>query len=396
MLKISENVYWDGIQDWDLKLFHGHEFSTHRGSTYNSYIIKDEKTVLVDTVWFPHKETFLNRLEADVGIDNIDMIISNHNEPDHGGALDAIMELRPDLPIYCTAFGEKIIKAHFHKDWNFVTVKTGDTINIGKNTLTFVEMRMIHWPDSMMTYLSHDKVLLSNDAFGQHYCARSMFNDEVETEELYQEAIKYYANILTPFSPMIAKKIDEVVALNLDIDMIAPSHGVIWRDNPLQIVETYAKWANNYSEDYAVVIYDTMYDATKNMAEHIEAGLRSKGVKVKLFNSSAADMSDLLTEIFRSNAVAVGSCTVNNNALTSIVAITHEMMALKMKGKPYVAFGSYGWSGEAPAHIDATLSKTKMIQATEPVKAKYTPTAEDFKACFEAGIKLAEAIEEIK
>jgi len=392
MLKISENVYWDGIQDWDLKLFHGHELSTHRGSTYNSYVIKDEKTVLVDTVWFPHKETFLNRLEADVGIDNIDMIISNHNEPDHGGALDTIMELRPDIPIYCTAFGEKIIKAHFHKDWNFVTVKTGDTINIGKNNLTFVEMRMIHWPDSMMTYLSHDKVLLSNDAFGQHYCARSMFNDEVETEELYQEAIKYYANILTPFSPLIAKKIDEVVALDIDIDMIAPSHGVIWRENPLQIVETYAKWANNYSEDYAVVIYDTMYDATKKMAESIEAGLRSKGVNVKLFNSSVTDMSDLLTEIFRSNAVAVGSCTVNNNALTSIVAITHEIMAHKMKAKPYVAFGSYGWSGEAPAQIDETLSKTKMIQVTEPIKAKYTPTAEDFEVCFKAGVKLAEAI----
>jgi len=393
MLKISENVYWDGIQDWDLKLFHGHELSTHRGSTYNSYVIKDEKTVLVDTVWFPHKKTFIDRLEADVGINNIDLIIVNHNEPDHGGALDVLMEMRPDLPIYCTAFGEKIIKAHYHKDWNFITVKTGDTLDIGKNTLTFVEMRMIHWPDSMMTYLSHDKVLLSNDAFGQHYCARSMFNDEVETEELYQEAIKYYANILTPFSPMIAKKIDEVVALNLDIDMIAPSHGVIWRENPGQIIEKYAEWANNYKEDFTVIIYDTMYEATKKMAESIESGLRSKGIKVKLYNSSVSDMSDLLTEIFKANAVAVGSCTVNNNALTSIVAITHETMAHKMKGKPYVAFGSFGWSGEAPAHIDETLAKTKMIQACEPVKAKYTPTEEDLKACFDAGVKLAETIE---
>ena len=395
MLKISENVYWDGIQDWDLKLFHGHEFSTHRGSTYNSYVIKDKKTVLVDTVWFPHKETFIKKLEADVGIDNIDMIIVNHNEPDHGGALDTIMELRPDLPIYCTAFGEKIIKAHFHKDWNFVTVKTGDTLNIGKNTLTFVEMRMIHWPDSMMTYLSHDKVLLSNDAFGQHFCAKSMFNDEVDNDELYQEAIKYYANILTPFSPIITKKIDEVTSLNLDIKMIAPSHGVIWRENPGQIIEAYAKWAGNYSEDFAIIIYDTMYEATRKMALSIEAGMRSKGVKVKLYNCSVSDMSDLITEIFKAKAVAVGSCTVNNNALTSIVAITHEIMAHKMEGKPYLAFGSYGWSGEAPVHIDETLSKAKMIRIAKPLKAKYSPRDEELEACFEAGIKLAEAIEDI-
>ena len=392
MLKISENVYWDGIQDWDLKLFHGHELSTHRGSTYNSYVIKDEKTVLVDTVWFPHKETFMKRIEADVGVDNIDMIIIQHNEPDHGGALEAIMEARPDLPIYCTEFGEKIIKAHFHKDWNFKTVKTGDTLDIGKNTLTFVEMRMIHWPDSMMTYLSHDKVLLSNDAFGQHYCAKSMFNDEVDSDELYQEAIKYYANILTPFSPIISKKIKEVVGLNLDIEVIAPSHGVIWRENPVQIIEAYAKWSGNYSEDYAIIVYDTMYEATRKMAEAIEAGLRSKGVKVKLYNSSVSDMSDLITEIFKAKAIAVGSCTVNNSALTSVVAITHEIQAHRMKGKPYLAFGSYGWSGEAPGHIDEILEKTKMIKVTEPLKAKYSPVEGELKDCFEAGVKLAKAI----
>ncbi|MDX1359400.1 MAG: MBL fold metallo-hydrolase [Clostridia bacterium] len=392
MLKISEHVYWDGIQDWDLRLFHGHELSTHRGSTYNSYVIKDEKTVLVDTVWFPHKEKFIKRLDEEVGIGNIDMIIIQHNEQDHGGALEAIMEKRPEIPIYCTAFGEKIIKAHFHKDWNFINVKTGDTLDIGKNTLTFVEMRMIHWPDSMMTYLDSDKVLLSNDAFGQHYCAKSMFNDEVDADELYQEAIKYYANILTPFSPMIARKIDEVVKLNLDIEVIAPSHGVIWRENPLQIVEAYADWAGGYKEDFAVIIYDTMYEATLRMAESIEAGLRSKGVKVKLYNSSVSDMSDLLTEVFKASALAVGSCTVNNNPLTSVVAITHEILAHRMGGKPYVSFGSFGWSGEAPVQIDKTLAESKLVQAAEPIKARYRPTEDDLKSCYEAGVKLAEAI----
>ncbi|MBN1623996.1 MAG: MBL fold metallo-hydrolase [Clostridia bacterium] len=391
MLKISKHVYWDGIRDWDLRLFHGHELSTHRGSTYNSFIIKDEKTVLVDTVWFPHTNSYIDRIEHDVGIDNIDFIIINHNEPDHGGALKAIMEKRPELPIYCSANGEKIIKAHFHKDWNFNVVKTGDTINIGRNNLKFIEMKMIHWPDSMMVYLDNDKVLLSNDAFGQHYCAMSMFNDEVDRDELFQEAIKYYANILTPFSPLIARKIDEVLKLNLDIEIIAPSHGVIWRENPLQIIEAYASWSDNYKEDFAVIVYDTMYEATLRMAEAIEKGLRSKGVKVKLYNSSVSDMSDLLTEIFKAKALAIGSCTVNNNALTSIVALTHEIAAHKMKGKPFVSFGSYGWSGEAPAHISETLVKAGLTPVHEPIKTSYTPTEEALEECVRAGVALAEA-----
>ncbi|MFO7612394.1 MAG: flavodoxin domain-containing protein [Clostridia bacterium] len=392
MIKVSENVYWDGIRDWDLRLFHGHELSTHRGSTYNSYVIKDEKTVLVDTVWFPHKEAYLEKLQEDIGIENIDFIVINHNEPDHGGALDAIIGMRPELPIYCTEQGEKIIRAHFHKDWNFRIVKTGDSVNIGKNNLVFVEMKMIHWPDSMMTYLDHDKVLLSNDAFGQHYCTKSLFNDEVDQAEIYQEAIKYYANILTPFSAMIARKIDEVVAMNLDIRMIAPSHGVIWRENPLQIIEAYAKWASGYSEDFAVIIYDTMYGATLRMAEAIEEGLASKGVKAKLYNCAVSDMSDLITEIFKANAIAIGSCTVNNSPLTSIVAITHEILVHKTAGKPYLTFGSFGWSGEAATYIDAELEKTKLIKTAEPVKLKYTPTKKDLEQCFEAGVRLAEAI----
>ncbi len=393
MEKISEHVYWDGIKDWELKLFHGHELSTHRGSTYNSYIIKDEKTVLVDTVWAPHKGRYLDKIDKDVGIDNIDMIVINHNEPDHGGALEDLMDMRPDIPIYCSSFGEKIIKGHFHKDWDFHTVKTGDSINIGKNNLVFVEMRMIHWPDSMMTYLDHDKVLLSNDAFGQHYCAKALFNDEVDEAELYQEAIKYYANILTPFSQMIAKKVEEVKELDLDIEIIAPSHGVIWRENPAQIIEAYEKWSNDYSEDFAVIIYDTMYDATYRMAEAVEAGIRSKGFKVKLYNGSVADMSDLITEIFKAGAVAVGSCTVNNSPLTSIVSIVHEISTHKMKGKPYVSFGSFGWSGEAPGYIADVLDGAKLVKAAEPVKVKFTPTEEDFEKCFEAGVELAEAME---
>ena len=389
MMEIKNKIFWCGIKDWELRAFHGHELSTHRGSTYNSYLIKDEKTVLIDTVWSPYKEEFAEALEKDVGIRNIDMIVINHIEPDHGGSLDYIMSLKPEIPIYCTKNGADIIKRHFHKDWNFVIVKTGDSVNIGQYDLVFVEMQMIHWPDSMMTYVKGAAVVLSNDAFGQHYAPYSLFNDGLDECELYQEAIKYYANILTPFSPLIKKKVEQVKALNLPIEMIAPSHGVIWRENPMQIVEKYYQWAQDYNEGHAVLIYDTMYEATKSMAHAIAEGLEMKGVKCKMFNASVSDQSDLLTEIFKAKAILVGSCTVNNTVLRAISALLEEIRAHKFKDKIGAGFGSYGWSGEAPKIINRLLEESGFKLPLEPLAFKYTPTAEELKQCRDFGEKFA-------
>ncbi|MDP4092396.1 MAG: MBL fold metallo-hydrolase, partial [Bacillota bacterium] len=333
MLNVKGQIYWTGIKDWELRRFHGHELSTHRGSTYNSYIIKDEKTVLVDTVWDPYKEHFVEELERDVGLKNIDAIVINHNEPDHGGSLGYLMSKIPGTPIYCTKNGAEIIKRHFHQDWNFNIVKTGDTLKIGKYELLFIEMQMIHWPDSMMTYVKGENVLLSNDAFGQHYAPKSLFNDEVDTCELYQEAIKYFANILTPYIPLIIKKIDQFRSLNLQVDIIAPSHGVIWRENPLQIVDKYYEWCNKYDEGNVIIVYDTMYNATKSMAEAIAQGIQEEGIQIKLFNSSLTDQSDLLTELFKAKGIVIGSCTVNNTVLRSIAALLDEIKGHKLKNK---------------------------------------------------------------
>ena len=312
MKQVKDQVYYLGLRDWELRAFHGHELSTFHGSSYNSYIIKDQKTVLVDTAWDPFAEDFIGMLDKEVGIDNIDYIIINHAEPDHSGTLTGIMERRPDIPIVCTKKGEEIIKKHFHKDWNFITVKTGDTLNIGKCELVFVEMTMIHWPDSMMTFAKGPNVLFSNDAFGQHYSGASIFEDEVDGCEVWREALKYFANILSPFTALIKKKIDEVLKMNLPVEVIAPSHGVIWRKEPLRIIEKYAQWADNYSEEIVTIVYDTMYDATKKMADAIASGLESKGVLCKLYNSSVSDMSEVMTELFKSKGIIVGSCTVNN------------------------------------------------------------------------------------
>lgn len=392
MIEIKKNIYWTGIKDWELRQFHGHEFSTHRGSTYNSYLIKDEKTVLVDTAWDPYKEEFVESLEREVGIKNIDAIVINHNEPDHGGSLGYIMAMIPDTPIYCTKNGADIIKRHFHKDWNFNIVKTGDSVKIGEYELVFVEMQMLHWPDSMLTYVKGANVVFSNDAFGQHYSTTGLFNDEVDNCELYQEAIKYYANILTPYSPLVKKKIEQIKALNLPIDMIAPSHGVIWRVNPMQIVDKYYEWSQDYSEDFVVIIYDTMYNATKSMADGIAEGLTKNGVKYKMFNASVTDQSDLITEVFKSKGILMGSCTVNNAVLRSIAALVHEIKGHKFKNKPAAAFGSYGWSGEAAKFISKELEEAGLKIVQEPIQFRYRPTHEELEKCVEFGEAFAKSL----
>jgi flavorubredoxin len=389
MIEIKKNIYWTGIKDWELRHFHGHELSTHRGSTYNSYIIRDEKTILVDTVWDPYREQFAENLEKGVGIKNIDAIVINHNEPDHGGSLGYIMEMIPETPLYCTKNGAETIKAHFHKDWNFRVVKTGDTVRIGEYELVFVEMQMLHWPDSMLTYVKGANLIFSNDAFGQHYSPPSLFNDEVDTCELYQEAIKYYANILTPYSPLIKKKVEQIRSLNLPIDIIAPSHGVIWRENPLQIVDQYYEWSQDYNEGTVAIVYDTMYNSTKNMAEAIGKGLAGQGVKYKLFNSSVTDLGDLTTELFKAKGIIMGSCTVNNTVLHSIAALLDHIRGLRIKNKPAAAFGSHGWSGEGAKIISQKLGEAGLKVVSEPLQLKYRPDEQGLASCIEFGESFA-------
>lgn len=396
MVEIKKNIYWTGIKDWGLRHFHGHELSTHRGSTYNSYIIKDEKTVLVDTVWDPYKEEFVRNLDRDVGLGNIDMIVINHTEPDHGGSLGYLLDHLPSagVPIYCTKNGADIICRHFHReDMNLKIVKTGDSVKIGSYELIFVEMQMIHWPDSMLTYVKGAATALSNDAFGQHYAGVSLFNDEVDGCELYEEALKYYANILAPFSPFIKKKVEQIRAMNLPIEMIAPSHGIIWRKDPVQIIDRYYEWSQNYNEGFAAVIYDTMYDATRHMAEAIAEGLAAKGVRYKLFNCALTDQSDLMTEIFKAKAVVIGSCTVNNTVMRATAGLLEEIKGHKLKGKTGAGFGSYGWSGEAPKIIISALEGAGFSVPLEPPRFRYRPTKEELSQCAAFGEKLAAAIQ---
>ena len=390
VVKLKEGVYWVGVTDWAIRNFHGHELSTHRGSTYNAYLIMDKKIVLVDTVWGPFAEQLVENIRELVDPAKIDIVVANHSETDHAGALPVIMRHAPNAEVVVSKNGLTSVQGHFHENWKFRKVSTGDKINIGTNDLVFVEAPMLHWPDSMFTYLTGHNILMPNDAFGQHYATGFRFNDEVDQEELYEEALKYYANILTPFSDRVIKKIDEVIALKLPVDMIAPSHGIIWRKDPLQIAMKYKEWAAQAPEPRAVILYDTMWDGTKHMAEAIGDGLAEAGVDYKIFNLAVSDRNDVLVEVFRARTILVGSPTINNGPLPTIMPVLTDIKGLKFKNKVGAAFGSYGWSGEAVKAIEEHLAASGIHIIRDGIKFKWQPRPEELDACRAFGSELGE------
>jgi flavorubredoxin len=386
-IHVAKNVDWVGKIDWELRKFHGEEYSAHRGSSYNAYLVRDEKVALIDTVWGPFAQAFVNNLKSEIDLGQIDYVIANHAETDHSGALPELMRHIPGKPVYCTANGVKSLKGHYHQDWNFQVVKTGDKLPLGERELIFIEAPMLHWPDSMMAYLTGDAILFSNDAFGQHIASEHLFNDQVVPSELYEEAIKYYANILTPFSALVTKKINEVVGFNLPVNAICPSHGVIWRDKPLQIVEQYLTWADNYQENQITILYDTMWDGTRKLAEAIAKGIAKSdpGVRIKLFNIARSDKNDVITEIFKSQAILLGSPTIIKGVLSSVALILEMAAGLKFKNKKAAAFGCYGWSGEAVKLMSDGLAKAGFQLVAEGLKTLWEPGTDELAQAYAFG-----------
>lgn len=391
---IKNNVSWVGFIDWELETFHGDDYSIMNGSSQNSYLIEEEKTVLIDTVWTPHKSDFVENLKKEIDLDKIDYIVMNHAECDHSGSLTALMKEIPNKPIYCTAACVKSIEGQYGKqDWNFNTVKTGDTLDIGNGKkLMFIEMKMLHWPDSMATYMTKDNILFSNDAFGQHYAVAELFADKSNQCTLWHEAMKYYANILNPFSPLVAKKIDELNGLNLPIDIIAPSHGAIWRDNPMQIVKKYAQWSDSYQENQVTIAYDTMWEGTSKIAHKIAEEIKSQSpdTVVKVFNIAKQDKNEIMTEIFKSKAIAVGSPTAVNDVLSTVAGWLCFLKSLRFKGKKAAAFGCYGWSGESVKILKEKLADSGFNVIDENIKSLWNPNEEDFAKIPELVTKLLE------
>ena len=381
---VKGNVSWIGYLDWELQHFHGDDYSIINGSSQNAYLIEEEKTVLVDTVWTPHRFDFVENLKKEIDLKKIDFIVANHGECDHSGSLTTILEEIPDVPIYCTENAVKSIEGQYGKrGWNFHVVKTGDSLDIGNGKkLIFLEMRMLHWPDSMATFLTGDNILFSMDAFGQHYAVEELFNDKANQCVLMKEAMKYYANIIAPFAPILRKKLEEITSLNLPIEMIAPSHGAIWRENPMQIVEKYAEWAQDYQEDQVTIAFDTMWEGTTKIAYSIaeEIHRQSPDTVVKVFNISKSDKNEVMTEVFKSKALAVGSPTVANSILSPVAGWLEFLKQLKFKKKKAAAFGCYGWSGESVKVLQESLKTAGFSVIPENIRAEWVAKEEDFAA----------------
>ncbi len=395
--RVNDHVTWVGKVDWELRKFHGEELSAHRGSTYNSYLVRGpEKTVLIDTVWGPFAKEFVQNLKKEIDLKKIDYIVANHGETDHSGALPELLREIPGTPVYCSNAGKSSLQGQYHEEWNFVTVKTGDKIDLGGGKeLVFVEAKMLHWPDSMFSYLTGDNILFPNDAFGQHYATEYMFNDLVDQTELYAEAIKYYANILTPFSPLVTAKIKEVVGMNLPVEMICPSHGVIWREDPLQIVNKYLEWADSYQENQVTIVYDTMWDGTRKTAEAIAQGLKEENpeLNIKLYNAARSDVNDIVTEVFKSKAIVIGSPTINKGILHSISSLMEMAKGLKFKQKKAAAFGCYGWSGESVGLVNQLLEEAGFeLISKEGLKVLWNPNQEAVEAAKALGREIGKAV----
>lgn len=377
-VKITEDIYWVGGIDWHIRNFHG--YLTQRGSTYNAYLIMDEKITLIDTAKHYLCDELIARISDIVDPSDIDYVISNHVEMDHSGSLPEIMAIASKAILVTSPNGEKGLKAHFKEDWNYQIVKSGDTLNIGKRTLTFVQTPMVHWPDNMVTYLPEDKILFSNDAFGQHIASTERFDDELPQGVLIEEAQKYYANIVLPYGSQVQKALE--IVNGLDISTIAPSHGIIWRSHIPDIIREYQKWSSNTADNKAVVVYDTMWNSTEVIAEGVTEAFVNKGYQVKLMNLRNNHISDIMTEVMTAKYICVGSPTLNNNIMPTVASFLTYFKGLAPKNRIGLAFGSYGWSGQSVGIIEQIL-KDCGFETLENIRIQYVPDEDQLEETIE-------------
>ncbi len=390
-IEVVKNIFWVGAVDWNIRDFHG--YATHEGTTYNAYLVMDEKIVLVDTVKKEFTDEMLSCISQVVDPGKIDFVVSNHTEMDHSGGLPRLMHrIGAEKPVYCSQMGMKNLPLHYREKLNYQPVENGQELSIGKRTLAFLETRMLHWPDSMFTYVKEDKLLFSSDAFGQHYAGLERFDDNHVAEAIMPHAKKYFANILLLYSPLILKLVEQVTQMNLAIDIICPDHGIIWRKNPSKIIEAYVEWSKQKPKRKAIVVYDTMWKSTGAMAKSIAASLGEEGVDAKVMHLRSFHRSDVITEILDAGAILVGSPTLNNGLFPTVSDFLTYMKGLKPQNKIGTAFGSYGWSGEAVKLISRKLEEMKFNLVDAGLNIRYVPDEKGLEACHQLGKKVAEAL----
>lgn len=388
IVELKPDIYWVGGIDWDLRNFHG--YLTQRGTTYNAYLIMDEKIVLVDTVKSHKFEEMVARIRRIVDPAKIDYIVSNHVEMDHSGSIAKMLELAPNAKVLTSTRGEKGLARHFKGAFDTEVVESGSTLNIGKRNLAFVHIPMVHWPDSMVTYIPEDKLLLSNDAFGQHIATHERFDDEIGWSILKEEAAKYYANIVMPYGDQVKKAIGALEGL--DIDMIAPSHGAILRGHIGDMLGEYTKWVDHQTEPRAVIIYDSMWGSTEAMAYKLYEGLLEGGVPVVIRNLKTNHISDIMSDVIRSRAIILGSATINNTVMPTVGSMLTYLKGLKPKNRIGFAFGSYGWNPKVMDEMESFMDDLGWDRPMESVNINFVPDPEELEGMKEKGIELAKHI----
>ena len=389
-IEIAKDIYWLGVIDWNVRDFHG--YSTYKGTTYNSFLIMDEKITLIDTAKKEFADELLANISQIVDPKKIDYVISNHTEMDHSGGLPRVMhKIGEDKPLYCSKMGQKNLASHFPQKWNYRPVENGGELSLGKRTLTFLETRMLHWPDSMFTYAKEDKILFASDGFGQHYAGLERFDDQIG-DAIMPHARKYFANILLLYSPLVLKLVEKVTEMGLPIDMICPDHGILWRKDPSKIINAYVEWSTQKPKRKALVVYDTMWHSTEAMGEAIVNALGEEGVDARLMHLRNCHRSDIMTEVLDAGAIIVGSPTLNNGLFPTVSDFLTYMKGLKPLNKVGAAFGSYGWSGEAAKLVTKELEEMKFNIIDPGVRIQYVPDDKSLDACRELGKKIAEAL----
>ena len=389
-VEIAKGIYDVGVNDWNIRDFHG--YSTHLGTSYNAFLIVDSKIALIDAVKKEFSDELVENISRIVDPKKIDVVISNHTEMDHSGGLARIMHrVGEDKPLFCSKMGQKNLSLHYPRHFNYHAVENGETLSLGRHTLSFMETRMLHWPDSMFTYLNEEKILFSSNAFGQHYAGFEKFDDCMR-DDIMPHAKKYFANILLPYAPLILKLVEQVTAMGLDIRMICPDHGILWRKDPGKIIDAYVRWSRQETARKAVIVYDTMWHSTEKMAHAIAAGLSEQGVAVHPMQLRKWDRSDIMTEVLDARAVVIGSPTLNNGLFPTLGDFLTYMKGLKPKNKIAAAFGSYGWSGEAVKLLTQELESMKFEVIDPGMKVQYVPDEKALADCFELGKKIGLAM----
>jgi len=392
-LQIAPGIYDVGVNDWNIQDFHG--YSTPLGTSYNAFLIVDEKTVLIDTVKHGFEDQLLANIRQVTDPKSIDCVVSNHTEMDHSGGLPRVMHyIGEDKPVYCSKMGLRSLPMHFHRGLNYQAVKSGETLELGKRTLHFLETRMLHWPDNMFTYVPEDKILFSSDAFGQHYAGYDKF-DDVIGDAIWPHAKKYFANILMLYGAKTLKLLETVASMNLDISMICPDHGIYWRKAPERIIDAYARWSRQDSKNKAVLIYDSMWHSTELMATAIGNGLTAAGIDVRPMSLKKWHRSDIMTEVLDAKGLIVGSPTLNNALFPTVADILTYMKGLRPQNKLCAAFGSYGWSGEAVKQINAQFEAMKLPLFDAGLRVKYIPGKDQLAECTAYGRKLGAALKDM-